>query len=522
MKQMTCIGIRPKVVLSLFLNEHNALYQAKFENDVIKLCLSGANADKSLPVQKRISNIEVTANKHVETVVNYRHGRLNARSSFGTDKNEANVENSGTVEMPDLNDLINNLQRLYAVNILDDEAQIKEVQEGTLTCQNGKIRNIVSCSKQDDSFEEHNQTTKKQCQPLKDVGRKGNDNDKGNLKHIFQDIGSVFISAPRVCIVAPVTRNEHRGDEQKAVVLRKLYDIVERTLKHESVPAQESMMFELLRLCTFRTFPKDKKPDVNAFSAAGFYYASKNDEVICYSCYKRISNWGNSDDPSIVHRRISPECKFNTNNSEVNVSKAVTTLVESDIMAKLQGTRGLRNASHANNATFSAPKVPSNVIDGKSPSATGSSHESSVAIQMKTFQKTNHDHDAPSDSSPPTSRLSDTTAERRFQSMILQTTSTDIVSSIRSRFQTGKFVSSVNFAIPDSNTKAIQPVDNNIIPGITIDDYIQEYNSGCNDDNKSISKPSTQARDKGLNGIVESLITSEASSSKAWDTIHRC
>ncbi|KAH3803897.1 hypothetical protein DPMN_132168 [Dreissena polymorpha] len=152
--------------------------------------------------------------------------------------------------------------------------------------------------------------------------------------------------------------------------------------------------------------------------------------------------------------------------------------------------------------------VPPRVIDGKRSIATGQNYESRVA--MNTSQKTHTNQAFPTDSLTPTSRPPNATAGR-FQSMIPQTFSADIDSSKTSRFQTGKFVSSVNFAIPDSNTKAIQPVDDAIEPGIKIDEYIDEYNSGSNGGNKSISKASTQTTDTGLNGIVESLITSEAS-----------
>ncbi|KAH3720200.1 hypothetical protein DPMN_063095 [Dreissena polymorpha] len=292
-----------------------------------------------------------------------------------------------------------------------------------------------------------------------------NSNEKRILKLILKDTSDVSISAPRICIVAPVTRNENRESEPQADVLRKLYDVVERTLKSEPVPAQESMVSELVRLCTFRTVPKEGKPDVSALAAADFYYASKNDEVIGYCCYKRISNWSKSDDPSAVHIRNSPECKLNTSNSEVNVTKAVTESVQSDILAKLQGTKRLSNTTDSNNTRLNMPMILTKLIDGKRSMSTGTNNESRVAVQMNTFQKTHSNHALSTDSLPPTSRPLNTTAER-FQSMIPQMFSADTASSKTSRFQTGKCVSSVNFVIPDSNTKAVQHVDDAIEPGL--------------------------------------------------------
>ncbi|XP_052761135.1 baculoviral IAP repeat-containing protein 3-like [Mya arenaria] len=57
----------------------------------------------------------------------------------------------------------------------------------------------------------------------------------------------------------------------------------------------------------------------NKFAKAGFYYASNKDEVICYCCAKRISNWKPDDDPYEAHKRITPNCSFIVNNGEVNV-----------------------------------------------------------------------------------------------------------------------------------------------------------------------------------------------------------
>ncbi|XP_052218770.1 uncharacterized protein LOC127836300 [Dreissena polymorpha] len=147
------------------------------------------------------------------------------------------------------------------------------------------------------------------------------------------------------------------------VFVQELRRIVEKTVQGEPVPAQESMRFELLRSCTYRTFPKDGKPDVRKLAEAGFYYASNNDEVICYCCYKRISNWNADDDPLAVHRRISPTCRFFTDAATVNVTKEVTAHVESEIMAKIQGGRRRNTPRSAPLPTKKESQSPGNVAD---------------------------------------------------------------------------------------------------------------------------------------------------------------
>ncbi|XP_052218804.1 uncharacterized protein LOC127836321 isoform X1 [Dreissena polymorpha] len=94
--------------------------------------------------------------------------------------------------------------------------------------------------------------------------------------------------------------------------------IINRLAEGSSVHPKESMRHELLRLCTFRTYPTHGKPSCLRLAKAGFYYASQGDEVICYCCAKRISNWNERDDPLRAHRLVSPGCPFLLRNSEVN------------------------------------------------------------------------------------------------------------------------------------------------------------------------------------------------------------
>ncbi|KAH3803501.1 hypothetical protein DPMN_131763 [Dreissena polymorpha] len=150
------------------------------------------------------------------------------------------------------------------------------------------------------------------------------------VKQIINHVGCTCAHSPRELFLLPLMRGEEVDDP-----VEQLKRIIDKTVRGEPVPAQESMRFELLRICTYRTFPKDGKPDVRKYAEAGFYYASNSDEVICYCCYKRISNWKADDDPIAVHRNISPTCRFHIDNSTVNVAKDVTAHVETEIMAQI-------------------------------------------------------------------------------------------------------------------------------------------------------------------------------------------
>ncbi|KAH3810551.1 baculoviral IAP repeat-containing protein 2-like [Dreissena polymorpha] len=101
-------------------------------------------------------------------------------------------------------------------------------------------------------------------------------------------------------------------------VVSQVNGIINRLAEGSRVQPKESMRHESLRLCTFRTYPTYGKPSCIKLAKAGFYYASQSDEVICYCCAKRISNWNEKDDPMRAHRLVSPSCPFLIRNSDIN------------------------------------------------------------------------------------------------------------------------------------------------------------------------------------------------------------
>lgn len=99
-----------------------------------------------------------------------------------------------------------------------------------------------------------------------------------------------------------------------------LSGIISQIAEGKSPRPQVTMMYELLRICTLRTYPKENKPFLIKYAASGFYYASDGDGVVCYCCGIRRYGWVEADDPMEVHKRINPRCKFIINNSEHNIA----------------------------------------------------------------------------------------------------------------------------------------------------------------------------------------------------------
>ncbi|XP_052783353.1 uncharacterized protein LOC128219569 isoform X2 [Mya arenaria] len=165
------------------------------------------------------------------------------------------------------------------------------------------------------------------------VGNKEHE-DTDQFHHVVKQISS--------------SQTEHIKSETSIQVLT-LNDVIDRLSRGERVNPKESMKYETLRLCTFRTYPSQGKPSAMKFAGAGFYYASNADEVICYVCAKRISNWRENDDPMAAHKRITPECKFHTNNSEVNIK---TETGQSELYARISSVvENLSTAGRTNTGT---------------------------------------------------------------------------------------------------------------------------------------------------------------------------
>lgn len=76
------------------------------------------------------------------------------------------------------------------------------------------------------------------------------------------------------------------------------------------IPASGNMQFEGARFATFATFPHVPGIFATRLAEAGFYYSGSGNEVVCFSCGVRYSSWRHHDSAFEIHKRISPNCSF--------------------------------------------------------------------------------------------------------------------------------------------------------------------------------------------------------------------
>jgi hypothetical protein len=77
----------------------------------------------------------------------------------------------------------------------------------------------------------------------------------------------------------------------------------------------ENMNLEILRIASFENWPSESCARPLPLARAGFFYSNISDEVICFSCGLRVSNWEPRQDPMSIHRRMAPHCKFINGNA---------------------------------------------------------------------------------------------------------------------------------------------------------------------------------------------------------------
>ncbi|KAK3593115.1 hypothetical protein CHS0354_018242 [Potamilus streckersoni] len=122
-----------------------------------------------------------------------------------------------------------------------------------------------------------------------------------------------------VGFVEELIRDGHGGSSLPPAEHVELREIL-RQLASDNVPGpQITMKYEMLRLCTMKTFPGQDRPFAMRIVGAGFYYAGHKDQVICYCCGSRKEGWVLGDIPLLIHQNMAPDCGFLTHNTLVNV-----------------------------------------------------------------------------------------------------------------------------------------------------------------------------------------------------------
>ncbi|KAJ8315162.1 hypothetical protein KUTeg_007312 [Tegillarca granosa] len=83
---------------------------------------------------------------------------------------------------------------------------------------------------------------------------------------------------------------------------------------------EETMRFELMRLKSFWSFPRNIDVSPIMLAKWGFYYTGNSAETRCFCCAASYRNWEDNDNPQQVHQRISPYCPFIAGTDVRNVS----------------------------------------------------------------------------------------------------------------------------------------------------------------------------------------------------------
>uniref|UniRef100_K1R9N9 Baculoviral IAP repeat-containing protein 3 n=1 Tax=Magallana gigas TaxID=29159 RepID=K1R9N9_MAGGI len=74
----------------------------------------------------------------------------------------------------------------------------------------------------------------------------------------------------------------------------------------------DTMAMEFLRLYSMHDYPSKQGPSLLRLAEAGFYYEGNGNELTCFSCGVCNRNWSYGDSPKEIHQRLSPGCKFLT------------------------------------------------------------------------------------------------------------------------------------------------------------------------------------------------------------------
>ncbi|XP_071114614.1 death-associated inhibitor of apoptosis 2-like [Haliotis cracherodii] len=189
-----------------------------------------------------------------------------------------------------------------------------------------------------------------------------------------------------------------------------LRDYFEKLARREAVGTEEEMRHEGLRFASFNRI------NVNTSSlrlaAAGFYATGDGDETRCFSCGVTHRNWTVSDNPFVIHSRISPNCIHTTGTDERNVPIQLPSEASSGSTSRanesgytptqLQGAVGININTTTEESSQSVDEIPdvtpvqtANYNDGGLSSSPPSAlrfedavhpHYSNAALRLDSFQ----------------------------------------------------------------------------------------------------------------------------------------
>lgn len=77
-----------------------------------------------------------------------------------------------------------------------------------------------------------------------------------------------------------------------------------------ATPIDDLMRNEWARYSSFKSCPASSPALPSNLAKAGFYFIGPNDQVRCFSCKRLHSGWRFDDKPIVIHKNLSPQCRF--------------------------------------------------------------------------------------------------------------------------------------------------------------------------------------------------------------------
>ena len=104
-----------------------------------------------------------------------------------------------------------------------------------------------------------------------------------------------------------------------------------RSLSGPPFERDEEKKYEFCRYVSFKDWPSECPIFPSGLARAGFYSTGNTDEVACYVCGARKSDWQLGDNPEVIHREMNGECPFFAEGFEDNVPVSAAAITGSEI-----------------------------------------------------------------------------------------------------------------------------------------------------------------------------------------------
>ena len=104
-----------------------------------------------------------------------------------------------------------------------------------------------------------------------------------------------------------------------------------RSLSGPPFERDEEKKYEFCRYGSFKDWPSECPIFPSGLAKVGFYSTGNADEVACYVCGARKSDWREGDNPEVIHREMNRECLFFAEEFEDNVPISASAVTGSEI-----------------------------------------------------------------------------------------------------------------------------------------------------------------------------------------------